>query len=466
MVDTSLLRQAVPEGARRLCERLVRSGYRGWVVGGCVRDQLLAELDPERARGPGGDWDIATDALPEEVCRLFRRVIPTGIQHGTVTVLVGQESYEVTTLRAESGYTDGRHPDEVRFVRRIEEDLGRRDFTINAIAYDPLADRLVDPFDGLEDLAEGRLRAVGDARQRFAEDGLRVLRAARFVATLGVTLDPATAEAIEPSLGSYQRVSPERIRDEWMKSLEARAPSLAFEVMRGHGLLQITAPELVALVGCEQNRYHAFDVWQHTLGCLDRCPPQPLLRLGALLHDLGKPRTRAIHPETGDYTFYDHERVGAEMADQLLLGLRFSNRERETVVGLVRHHLIVYDETWSDAAVRRWIRRVSPERVSSLVALGRADVAAKGRDVTEELANLDALERHVERVLGAEGALTLRDLEVNGHDLMQELGIGPGPELGRLLHALLELVTDDPSANQRDVLLGRARALHDGGRDS
>jgi tRNA nucleotidyltransferase (CCA-adding enzyme) len=431
-----------------------------------VRDRLLAELCPERARRRGGDWDIATDALPEQVCRLFRRVIPTGIQHGTVTVLFGDQGYEVTTLRAETSYTDGRHPDEVRFVRRIEDDLGRRDFTINAIAYDPLAGQLVDPFAGLEDLAEGRLRAVGDARARFAEDGLRVLRAARFVATLEVTLDPATAEAIEPSLGSYRRVSPERIRDEWMKALEARAPSLAFEVMRRHGLLQITAPELVTLVGCEQNRHHAFDVWQHTLGCLDLCPREPLLRLGALLHDLGKPRTRAIHPETGDYTFYEHERVGAEMADELLLRLRFSNHERETVVDLVRHHLIAYDESWTDAAVRRWIRRVTPERVASLVALGRADVGAKGRDVTLELANLDALERHVERVLHAQAALSLRDLAVNGDDLMQELAIGPGPELGRLLRALLELVTDDPSINQRDVLLGRARALRDASRDS
>ena len=463
MVDTSSLRQAVPDSVRHLCERLAGAGYRGWVVGGCVRDRLLAELRPGLARGRDGDWDIATDALPEQVRRLFQRVIPTGIQHGTVTVLFGDQGYEVTTLRAETTYTDGRHPDEVRFVRRIEEDLGRRDFTINAIAYDPLADQLVDPFAGLADLAEGRLRAVGDARARFAEDGLRVLRAARFVATLGVTLDPATAEAIEPSLESYRRVSPERIRDEWMKALEARAPSLAFEVMRRHGLLQITAPELVALVGCEQNRHHAFDVWQHTLGCLDLCPREPLLRLGALLHDLGKPRTRAIHPETGDYTFYEHERVGAEMADELLLRLRFSNRERETVVDLVRHHLIV---------VRRKLdrrRRASLDSTRHSRAHLVARRAGSGRRRRQGpgrhpgFANLDALERHAERVLQAQAALTLRDLAVNGDDLMQELGIGPGPELGRLLRALLELVTDDPSTNQRDILLGRARALRDAG---
>jgi tRNA nucleotidyltransferase (CCA-adding enzyme) len=462
VVDTSCLRQAIPDGVLGLCNRLAGSGHRGWIVGGCVRDRLLGALRPERAVVPGGDWDIATDALPEEVRGLFRRVIPTGIRHGTVTVVFGGQGYEVTTLRAESTYTDGRHPDQVRFVRRIEDDLARRDFTMNALAYDPLADELIDPFRGLGDLLEGRLRAVGDARERFAEDGLRVLRAARFVATLEVTLDRATAEAIEPSLESYRRVSPERIRDEWLKALKARAPSRAFEIMRRHGLLAITAPELLELVGCEQNRHHAFDVWQHTLGCLDGCPPEPLLRLGALLHDLGKPRSRAIHDDTGDYTFYEHERLGAEMADQLLVRLRFSRVERETVVGLVRHHLIAYDGDWTDAAVRRWIRRVGPERVSSLIALGRADVGAKGRDVTQDLTNLDALERHVGRVLVADAALSVNDLEVDGHDLMRELAIGPGPELGRLLRALLDLVTDDPSQNQRERLLARARVLYAG----
>lgn len=464
MAPTALLRQAVPRAVRSLCERFASAGFHAWVVGGCVRDLLLAELRRLPPGGHRGDWDIATDARPEQVEKLFGRVISTGIEHGTVTVLVGRQGYEVTTLRSEGAYSDSRHPDQVTFVAGIEEDLARRDFTINAIAYDPLNDQLLDPFGGQEDLARERLRAVGDPRQRFAEDGLRVLRAARFVATLEVTLDPDTAQAIQPSLDSYRRVSPERIRDEWLKALKARAPSRAFETMQEHGLLQITAPELSALVGCEQNRHHAFDVWRHTLTCVDACPPDPRLRLGALLHDVGKPPTRAVSEKTEDYTFHDHERIGAELADRILLRLRFSNADRNCILRLVQNHVIVYDGSWTDAAVRRWLRRVGPDAVESIVALSRADILAKGRDVSQELSALDALQRHVERVLAAKVALSVRDLAIDGHDLIQELGLSPGPQIGELLRGLLELVLENPALNQRDTLLADARARLESGR--
>jgi tRNA nucleotidyltransferase (CCA-adding enzyme) len=464
VAPTALLRQAVPRAVRSLCERFASAGFHAWVVGGCVRDLLLAELRRLPPGGHRGDWDIATDARPEQVEKLFGRVISTGIEHGTVTVLVGRQGYEVTTLRSEGAYSDSRHPDQVTFVAGIEEDLARRDFTINAIAYDPLNDQLLDPFGGQEDLARERLRAVGDPRQRFAEDGLRVLRAARFVATLEVTLDPDTAQAIQPSLDSYRRVSPERIRDEWLKALKARAPSRAFETMQEHGLLQITAPELSALVGCEQNRHHAFDVWRHTLTCVDACPPDPRLRLGALLHDVGKPPTRAVSEKTEDYTFHDHERIGAELADRILLRLRFSNADRNCILRLVQNHVIVYDGSWTDAAVRRWLRRVGPDAVESIVALSRADILAKGRDVSQELSALDALQRHVERVLAAKVALSVRDLAIDGHDLIQELGLSPGPQIGELLRGLLELVLENPALNQRDTLLADARARLESGR--
>jgi tRNA nucleotidyltransferase (CCA-adding enzyme) len=458
-MQTSRLQRSIPKAVRELSSRLAEAGFRSWIVGGCVRDELLAELRGDGAGGARNDWDIATDAKPEQVVSLFRRVIPTGIQHGTVTVLLDKGQYEVTTLRGETTYSDGRRPDSVYFVDDIKDDLARRDFTVNAIAYDIANDRLIDPFDGIGDLQRGVLRAVGTPADRFAEDGLRVLRAARFVATLKLELDPETARAIEPSLASYRKVSAERIRDEWMKTMKAEQPSRAFEIMREHGLLAVSAPELLESVGCAQNRYHAYDVWGHAMSCMDHCAPDPVLRVAGLLHDVGKPRSRAFSEKTQDYTFYEHERIGAEMAEPMLARLRFSNEERKHIVALVRHHLICYDETWSDAAVRRWLRRVTPELAPDLYRLSRADLLGKGKDPTAELERLAALEEHVKRVIEAGAALTPRDLAVNGNDLMKELGLKPGPKLGEILRALLDEVVEDPRKNERPLLLERAREL-------
>lgn len=459
MTDTQRLSDNVPSEVRELCARLAEGGFRSWIVGGCVRDEILSQLDGKREQDFRGDWDIATSARPEQVQKLFRRVIPTGIQHGTVTVMMKQSGYEVTTLRGETEYSDGRRPDAVYFVDDIKDDLARRDFTINAIAYDPLADRLIDPFDGVRDLHARTLRAVGDAAQRFGEDGLRVLRAARFVATLDVDLDPDTARAIQPSLDSYRKVSAERIRDEWLKTTKAARPSRAFEVMKDHGLLAITAPELLESVGCEQNKYHAFDVWGHAMHCLDNCPHSPILRIAGLLHDVGKPRSRAFSDKTQDYTFYDHERIGAEMSGPLLERLRFSNEERERIVALVRHHLICYDGTWSDAAVRRWIQRVSPGLVDDLYSLSEADVTAKGKDATDDLEHITQLKAHVAKVIAQGAAFSVKDLAINGGTLMKELRVKPGPDIGRVLKALLEEVVEDPTKNTHEALLERARAL-------
>lgn len=456
MRDTKRLKHAVPSEVRELSARLAEHGHRSWIVGGCVRDELLSEARGE-VTASRNDWDIATSARPEQVMKLFRRVIPTGIQHGTVTVLLAGGQYEVTTLRGETSYTDGRRPDSVYFVDDITDDLARRDFTINAIAYDVLADRLIDPFSGLRDLERGVLRAVREPTERFLEDGLRVLRAARFVATLEVELDEKTAAAIAPSLSSYRKVSAERIRDEWQKTMKARRPSRAFEVMREHGILEISAPELLESVNCEQNRHHAYDVWTHAMRCLDACPPLPVIRVAGLLHDVGKPRSRAFSDKTNDYTFYEHDRIGAEMADPLLARLRFSNEERARVVALIRHHILCYDETWSDAAVRRWIKRVGPDLVEDLYALGHADVLAKGKDATDDLARLAALEEHAKRILSAGAALSTRDLAIDGNVLMTELGVPPGRALGDLLKQLLDDVLEDPARNTRDELLARAR---------
>lgn len=441
----------VPSDVRDVAARLGEGGHRSWIVGGCVRDALLGRTI--------GDWDVATSARPEQVLKLFRKAIPTGIEHGTITVVTRSRHVEVTTLRGETTYSDGRRPDSVHYVDDIAADLARRDFTINAIAVDTHSGALVDPFGGQADLASRVLRAVGRAEERFAEDGLRCLRAARFVATLDVTLDPATERGIASALGTYAKVSAERVRDEWMKTMKARAPSRAFEVMRTSGMLGITCPELVESYGCTQNKHHAFDVWGHAMACLDAAPAAPVLRVAALLHDVGKPRTRAFSDKTNDYTFYDHERVGAEIADPVLKRLRFSNDERARIVALVRHHLVCWEPSWSDAAVRRWVKRVSPELLEDLYALCLADAEGKGFDAQPERTRIAGLRAHVERIMAESHAFTTRDLAIDGRALMSELDRGPGPWLGKVLEGLLDRVLDDPSLNERSRLVQVAREL-------
>ncbi|MGD8318385.1 MAG: HD domain-containing protein [Myxococcales bacterium] len=439
-----ILRQQIARPVLEICKELRNAGQRAWVVGGCVRDTLRGERV--------NDWDVATTARPDEVQRIFRRVIPTGIDHGTVTVLWKGNAYEVTTLRGEGAYSDGRRPDHVVFVEDIESDLARRDFTVNAIAYDPVEGQVVDPFGGIEDMRKGLLRAVGDPRERFQEDGLRILRGARFVATLEFNLEETTEAAFRGTLDTFRKVSPERVREEWLKAMKARAPSRAFEVMRQTGILEVTYPELLEQVGCVQNQWHAYDVWDHTMRVLDESEGGPVERMAALLHDVAKPRTRAWSDKTQDWTFYHHEKVGADMADRWLRDYRFSNQERELVVGLIRHHLICYSSEWSDAAVRRFIKRVGVDRIDPLLRLGVADALGKGRDVERELAALRELRHRIDETLEEGSALTTQDLAVGGKDVLEHVE-RPGPIVGEILRALLERVLEDPSLNTRDKLL-------------
>lgn len=449
MADFDL--SVVPKDVFAICQKLAAAGRRSWIVGGCVRDSLLGRK--------ASDWDVATEARPEELVRIFPRAIPTGLQHGTVTVVMKGEHYEVTTLRGETSYSDGRHPDGVHFVDDISADLARRDFTINAIAVDPESGVLVDPFDGRKDIEARTIRAVGKALERFSEDGLRVLRAARFTATLDFDLAPETFAAIEPTLGTFRKVSAERVRDEWVKTMKAKKPSRAFEVMRASGILGVTCPELLEGVGCEQNKWHTFDVWRHGMACMDACVGDPILRISALLHDVGKPRSRAFSDKTQDWTFYDHDRIGAEIADPICARLKFSTDERQRVVALVRHHLFHYDD-WSDAAVRRWIRRVGVERVEDLYALSEADLRGKADEIDEAILQpLVLLRAHVAKVLAEGAALSTRDLALDGNVLMKELGIRPGRIIGAIMESLLEDVIADPAVNERDALLERARAF-------
>jgi tRNA nucleotidyltransferase (CCA-adding enzyme) len=443
----------VPSAVRHITDTLQKHGKRGWIVGGCVRDLIMG-------RTPA-DWDICTDALPGETLKLFPRSIPTGIAHGTVTVVIDREHYEVTTLRGETTYTDGRRPDSVFFVSDIVADLARRDFTVNAIAIDPVTGVVVDPFGGQSDIQSRTIRAVGKADERFAEDGLRVLRAARFSAQLEFDVEPETLAAIARAgaLDTYRKVSGERIRDEWMKSMKAKQPSRAFTIMKDTGILAVTCPEMMESVGCGQNRYHTYDVWGHAMACMDAASGDAILRISAMLHDVGKPRSKAFSDKTQDYTFYEHERIGAEMVQPICERLKFSNDEKKRIEDLVRHHMWHYDG-WTDAAVRRWIQRVGKDRIEDLYALREADIKGKSGVIEpSEFDGLYAMQGHVERVLLAGAALSVKDLAINGGVLMKKLELKPGRILGEILEALLEEVITDPSLNTEPLLLDRARAF-------
>jgi tRNA nucleotidyltransferase (CCA-adding enzyme) len=414
-IDPSL----IPKDVRFIAEKLGEAGFGAWVVGGCVRDLLMDRKV--------SDWDLATSAHPTDVQRIFHRTIPTGIKHGTISVMLHGERYELTTLRGEGAYSDGRRPDSVHFVGTIEEDLARRDFTLNAIAWDPLTSTLVDPWGGLPDLDAGILRAVRDPKERFSEDGLRALRAARFTATLELDLDPATEAAIPGALDTFAKVSPERVRDEWEKAMKAMRPSRAFAVMHRTGMLARTAPFMARLDDAAM---------KHALARLDLVPSVFPLRIAALIRDTDEP---------------------IERVEAWLRGMRFSNPDRERVLLLVRERAFAFSVGMPGPARRRALKRFTPDGLFALLDLASAD--AQARRATDDAA---AITEAFERELDAGVALSTKDLVVTGNDLMKELGIPPSRELGNLLDALLELVLDDPALNERAILLERARALRGG----
>jgi putative nucleotidyltransferase with HDIG domain len=406
------------------------------------------------------DWDLATDAVPDEVIRMFRglraAVIPTGIKHGTLTLRYRGEEYEITTFRSESDYRDGRRPESVCFAKTIEEDLSRRDFTMNAVALSLPGGEAVDPYGGLEDIQRGLIRCVGEALDRFREDGLRPLRALRFAAQLGFQVDGPTLAAIRPSLGTCAKVSRERVRDELDKIIASPRPSSAFRLMEETGLLELLLPELSACRGIEQKGYHRFDVLDHSLLACDYAAEKgwPLeVRLAALLHDIGKPEVRQKDGQ-GVWTFYQHEKHSARLGRALMDRLRYSNAQIDRVCRLISCHMFHYDDSWTEGAVRRFIIRAGEENLEDLYRLRRADTyGMAGKE--GPAGDLGALISRVDRVLAGKGALSLKDLAVNGKDLMAA-GIAPGRHMGIILKELLETVVDDPASNNRETLLNIA----------
>ncbi len=450
----------VPSHIRQVIRALQGASYAAWLVGGAVRDLC-------RGKHPK-DFDVATSATPDEMRKVFgpRKTIPTGEKHGTMTIMVdrpgdadaGREPVEVTTFRGEGSYTDGRRPDTVSFVREIGDDLARRDFTINALAYDPERDQLLDLFEGRSDLAAGIIRAVGDPVERFSEDGLRALRAVRFCAQLDMRMAESTEKAIPLTLAVFRKVSAERIRDELLKILDARQPSVGLRLLATTGLLHEIIPELEEGIGFSQNKHHAHDVWEHTLATVDAAErwvddESPwMVRLAALLHDVAKPRTAA--PKEGspdERTFFRHDIVGAKMTTEICERLRLSNRDRDRVTGLVLNHMFWYTPEWTDGSVRRFITRVGADQLKPLFMLREADVAGRGHHEDPAI-ELKALETRVARELAKASALKVGDLALRGPDVMRILGKPAGPVVGEVLRGLLEKVLDEPSLNTPEAL--------------
>ncbi len=430
----------IPEGALKIVRTLKENGRKAFLVGGCVRDLLLGI--------PVEEWDITTSATPQEVTDLFSRVIPTGIDYGTVTVLLEDGQYEVTTFRSDEKYIDGRHPSNVVFTDDIHKDLSRRDFTINAFALEPETGEFIDDFNGQLDLKKKQIRTVGNPVERFSEDGLRPIRACRFAAKLEFEIEKETFAAISMTLEITRKVAPERVHDEIVKILSARRPSIGFELMRKSGLLRLIIPELEDCYGVKQPpKYHKYDVYWHSLYSCDAAPKEStILRLAALLHDIAKPLCKV------GYTYYNHDRVGTNLAEAILKRLKFSNAEIKKITNLISHHMFNYTSDWSDAAVRRFIRRIGGiENVRDLFALRHSD--AKGMEKEIESEYLVELQKRIDKIVEEENALNISDLKVDGNDVMRVLSIPAGPKVGKVLHFLLEKVLDDPGLNERETLL-------------
>lgn len=466
----------IPELLREFGSFFTKAGFKAYLVGGAVRDMIM--------KVPAHDWDVATNATPQDVIKLFKFVVPTGIEHGTVTVHFKGAEIEVTTFRTEAGYSDGRHPDSINYAATIEEDLARRDFTMNAIAASLENGAVVDPYGGQEDIKNKIIRTVGEAHERFMEDGLRPIRALRFASKLNFSIENHTFSEIfkKEIQDKAASISIERFRDEFEKILSSQKPSVGLKLLEETGLLSIFIPEFGICRGCIQSDYrafHKFDVLDHLFYACDGAPASKLnVRLAALFHDIGKPASKKIITESvldGDkndgskkeietITFYNHEVIGEKITRKIMTRLKFSNEMTDNVCHLVREHMFHYEPGWSDAAVRRFIIRVHTECMEDLYDLRLADMYGMYNEpvnvrYSESVSLLLELQRRVEKELETKTALSLKSLAVNGRDLMQS-GIPAGKELGRILNELLDCVLEDPEMNKKEILLKNAKAIY------
>lgn len=440
------VRIPLPPRVAYALERLRRAGFLAYAVGGCVRDSLCG-------REPN-DWDITTSATPEEMQTVFSdlRTVETGLKHGTLTVLVERTPLEITTFREDGEYLDNRHPSSVAFSRSLDADLSRRDFTVNAMAYHP-DEGLVDLFGGREDLKARVIRCVGEPERRFSEDGLRILRALRFASVLDFSIDPATQEAIHRCSCLLLNISRERIREEFFKLLTGPG---AVRILREYtDVVAVFLPEILPSVGYEQySRYHAYDVWEHTLRAIEASPRELLVRLALLFHDLGKPAVKTEDAE--GWHFKGHAAVSRQLCEEALRRLATDHATLSAVLQLVELH----DRECrpEERAVKRLMQKLSDENISRLMEIQRADRIAHAEGYDQPPAHLAEIPRVVERIRREGACLTISGLTVGGEDLMA-LGIPRGPLLGKILSALLDAVVDERCPNEKACLLAEAKRL-------
>ena len=434
----------IPKNAETILHILEKAGYEAYVVGGCVRDSILG-------RSPD-DWDITTSAKPEQVKALFHRTVDTGLQHGTVTVLMEKEGYEVTTYRVDGEYEDGRHPKEVTFTASLEEDLKRRDFTINAMAYNP-SSGLVDIFGGQEDLEKGIIRCVGEASERFDEDALRILRAVRFAAQLDFVIEDQTREAMRDQAKFLKDISAERICTELTKMIVSKHPERLEEAYE-LGLTNIFLPEFDRMMQTPQNNpYHLYDVGRHTLQVMRAVSATPVLRYAALLHDVGKPECKTTD-ETGVDHFYGHQELSAKMARTILRRLKLDNDTIDQVCRLVRNHDYgLSGDGPGMKSFRRFVAQLGAEHFADFLEIRKGDMAGQSAYHLEQRRQVIAhMEAMYAEIIEQKQCLKLSELEISGKDLIA-IGVKPGPDMGRILKALLDRVLEEPELNTREQLL-------------
>ncbi len=449
--------------AYHLVNQLERHGFEAWIVGGAVRDTLLAL--------PTLDWDFTTNATPEEILPLFSESFYDN-NFGTVMVagkhlkqqfhlpddaVDDEVIFDITTYRSEQGYSDRRRPDKVIWGTSIEEDLQRRDFTMNAIAAKVLNKNeweLFDPYQGRQDIESKLIRAVGDPKIRFEEDALRMLRAVRFAAQLGFQIEDQTFKAIQTKATNLRHISWERIGDEFMKILKTDHPADGILLLVNSGLATTVLPELLKAKEIPQGGHHIYDVFNHSIEALRHCPSKdPIVRLATLLHDIAKPLT--FNNQRGKITFYNHEVVGARVAKNIAKRFRLSKKDQDLIFTLVRWHMFIYDRHMTDSAIRRFIRRVGKDNIHKMMMLRVGDRLGGGSKATSW--RLNEFQKRIGEQLYE--PLSLKDLKINGRDLMEYFNLKPGPVIGKILNQLFEEVLDNPDLNTKDQLLARAAQL-------